>query len=557
MLMCFNLRWLNVSTVSLKLRYALIATISTVAISLPARSVDLITFNYPPLGDFSISVKDLDAFANEGKITPDLAFYTKRIKPKQLKQIQNLLKQRFEFSPVTVSEITYSSQGEQLLERIGKLVQTDSRENGMKSLRSALILAAADKTEGLTVVNVLHRFPGQQLHLKLTEGLSVVSNFSELLKSQKTVMTSLKQITNTEPATDAINFSSKLDLRQSGSFHWQKRRFEWMDHARHRLVPGDLYLPQAIAANSVPLIVISHGAAEDRTTFAYLAEHLASHGFAVAALEHMGSDANRFRQTFSGLASAPIATELLDRPRDVSFLLDELQRQAQSDPTLQQLNLQQVGLIGHSLGGYTALALAGAAIDFGQIKRDCNPNRSLNLSVVLQCRANEFKPDRYSLRDSRIRAIFAINPLDSTIFGKWGMSQVRVPVLLMGGSDDIVTPAVPEQIYPFTWLQAPDKYLAILEKGTHFSTLAVAKDDQVISVPKSLIGPNPAIAQTYTKALTVAFFQTYLADRSEFRPYLTAAYANSISQVPMQLNLFQSSATDKIAQILQEGSELP
>ena len=303
----------------------------------------------------------------------------------------------------------------------------------------------------------------------------------------------------------------------------------------------------------------SHGVAEDRQIFAYLAKHLASYGFAVAVVEHIGGNANRFKQYFSGLDPAPAATEVLQRPRDVSFVLDELQRLAVNDSTLRQLDLQQVGVIGHSLGGYTALALAGATIDFERVKQDCNPNRwhslsereSLNLSVLLQCRVQELPPSRYALQDPRIKAIFAINPLNSTIFGQRGMSQIRVPVFLMGGSDDIVTPAVPEQIYPFTWLQTSEKYLAILEKGTHFSTLAVAPQDRLFPVSDSLIGPDPQLARTYAQALSVAFFQTHLAQRREFQSYLNAAYATSISQMSLPLNLVRSSASAQIVQMLQ------
>jgi predicted dienelactone hydrolase len=321
----------------------------------------------------------------------------------------------------------------------------------------------------------------------------------------------------------------------------------------------DVYIPQInpskpVAVHSLPVIVISHGVAEDRTTFAYLAEHLASYGFAVVVPEHTGGSADRLRQYFSGLAPAPSATELLDRPRDVSFVLDELERKAKGDPVLQQLDLQQVGIMGHSFGGYTALALAGATIDFDQVKHACNPNRSLNLSTLLQCRANELPPNPYVLHDRRIKAIFAINPLGSTMFGQQGISQIKLPILLMGGSDDIVTPAVPEQIYPFTWLTTPDKYLAILEKGTHFSTQAISTDAQIIPVPASLLGPDPKIAQTYTKAVSVAFFQTHLANRREFDVYLNAAYANSINQTPLHLNLVKASASKQIAHILQTGN---
>ncbi len=544
MLMSFKLRWLKV---------AAIAMLSTLAIALPGRSAERITFNYPPFGEFTLSVQDLEVFAKSGKITPDFAFYAKRAKPQQLQQLRELLQQRAEFGSVYVSQFTYSPLVEKLLERIGELIQTDARDNGFKSLRAALILAAADKAEGLTVINVLHRFPGEQIHLNLTESLTLAGNLSELLKRRDTMIVALKQIASAEATTHPSDFSGQLDLRQPGPVHWQKQSFEWLDQVRHRSVLLDLYLPQT-PATSVPVIVISHGVAEDRQTFAYLAEHLASYGFAVVNLQHPVGNADSLRQYFSGLAPAPAATELLDRPRDVSFVLDELQRQKPSHANLQSLDLQQVGVIGHSLGGYTALGLAGATIDFDQVKRNCNPNRSLNLSTLLQCRANELKPGNYQLQDPRIKAIFAINPLGSTMFGQRGISQINLPVFLMGGSDDIFTPAVPEQIYPFTWLKTPDKYLAVLEKGTHFSAQAISTNAQVIPVPTSLLGPNPAIAQTYAKALSLAFFQTYLANRREFHTYLNAAYATSINQDPLHLNLVPASASDQIAQILQTAS---
>jgi predicted dienelactone hydrolase len=212
------------------------------------------------------------------------------------------------------------------------------------------------------------------------------------------------------------------------------------------------------------------------------------------------------------------------------------------------------------------LALAGAQIDFDRVKRSCNPNRSLNISVLVQCRANKLKPQRYTLQDPRIKAIFAINPLGSTLFGKQGLSQIRIPVFLIGGSDDIVTPAVPEQVYPFTWLQTPDKYLAMMVKGTHFSTQNISNSGSIFPVADNFIGPDPARAQVYTKALSLAFFQTHLADRREFQIYLNAGYAKSLAQsslgnispannlagnnFTLGLNLVRSTATESIARSL-------
>ncbi len=67
-----------------------------------------------------------------------------------------------------------------------------------------------------------------------------------------------------------------------------------------------------LASPPFPLIVISHGIASDRSSFVYLAEHLASYGFAVAVLEHPGSNAERIQLYFAGLAGPPDAAEFIN-----------------------------------------------------------------------------------------------------------------------------------------------------------------------------------------------------------------------------------------------------
>lgn len=553
-----------------------LATFITITLPMPGRAADRIVGRFPPLKDISISVGDLETFAKDGKVPTKYAQLAKQVPPAQLQQWRQLLQQRFEISPAYLSQFTNAPLVEKLLERIGESIQPASRKNGMKSLRAALISAAQDKKSGLTPINFIKQFPSRQINLDLAEVFTLYDNFTELFKRRDKTIVAFDRIANAEVTANNSDTNS-IDLRRQGSFRWQKRQFAWLDKSRQRMVPGDLYLPQTTTTAPLPIIVISHGVAEDRTTYGYLAEHLASYGFAVASLEHIGGDANRFRQYFSGLAPAPKATELLERPRDVSFLLDELQRQAQTDATLRQIDVKQAGLVGHSLGGYTVLTLAGAQLDFDLIKRSCNPNRSLNLSVLLQCRANELTPQAYRLQDPRIKAVFAISPLGSTMFGKQGMSQIRVPVFLLGGGEDIITPVVPEQIYPFTWLQTPNKYLAILDKGTHFSTQDISKSDNVFPVSDSLIGADPAQAQIYTKALSAAFFQTHLTNQSQFQSYLNAGYAKSLTQassrnveragitgttnlvvppkpVSLRLNLVGANAAESLSQVLQQDT---
>jgi predicted dienelactone hydrolase len=540
------------------LRYLGLGLLSTFLTATPGLGAERISFFYPPFGEFSLSVKSLETFAKEGKIDDELSFYASRATPQQLAQLRDLLQQRFNVSPTLISQVTYSPIGEQVVKRLGELLLTESQNNGFYAIRASLILAAADK-DGLTVVNLLRKFPSNTMRVNFTEGLRIVDDLSQLIKKKDEVFASLEQEAIAQGATSKIDFSKQPDLRSPGKFRWQKKTFELNDISRSRRLPVDIYLPEApsqstkeLSSPPFPLVVISHGLASDRSTFVYLAEHLASYGFAVAVLEHPGSNAERFQLYFAGLAGPPDAAEFINRPLDIKYLLNELQRLEKSDPTLQgKLNFQQVGAIGQSFGGYTVLTLAGAKINFSQLKQDCYPdNSSLNLSLFLQCQAAELPQKNYELKDDRIKAIIAINPINSSVLGQGEISQIKIPVMLVAGSQDIFAPPVFEQIRPFTWLLDSNKYLALIENATHFSAIAESSSrNDVLPVPSALLGPDRAAVYSYLNALSVAFLETHLLNRPEYRSYLQPSYATFISKEPLNLSLLQSLSVDQFNQI--------
>ena len=354
-----------------------------------------------------------------------------------------------------------------------------------------------------------------------------------------------------------INFAQQPDLVSPGSFTWVRKELIFRDWQRDRIIPTYFYLPSPkYPSQPFPVIVISHGVASDRSSFAYLAEHLASHGFAVAVLEHPGSNAERVQRYLTGLARPLEAKEFINRPLDVKFMLDELERWAKLNPHLEEkLNFQQVGAIGHSFGGYTVLTLAGAKINFQQLQQDCSGNiSSFNLSLFLQCQVTELQPKDYHMEDKRIKAVLAINPLSSSIFGESGISQVQVPVMLVANSQDIATPIVSEQVRPFTWLTTPDKYLVLIENATHFTsigeTMADNLENTVLPIPSALLGPNREPAYSYLQGLNLAFWQTHLLNRPEYARYLQPSYAEYLSQAPLHLSLLNSSSAEELHQVL-------
>jgi len=112
----------------------------------------------------------LETYAKEGKLDDDLAVYAQYINPQQLAQLRSVLLTRIELSPVAVSQFLYTPIGETLLERLGQVIQTGSRQPGFYALRSALVLAAADP-QGLTLLSVLRQFPTRSIRIDLKRSI--------------------------------------------------------------------------------------------------------------------------------------------------------------------------------------------------------------------------------------------------------------------------------------------------------------------------------------------------------------------------------------------------
>lgn len=537
----------------------------------PGRSAERIYVSYNLL-ERSIPVASLEAYARTGTIDDNLAVYAQFAGEEALKQLRTGLLAKAEIEPVAISQFLYSPQGEALLQRLGQVIQSESRDPGFKAIRAALILAAADP-EGLTPLNVLRKFPTRGIRIDVRRSLEIAAALQTAVNQTNQATVLVNQLAVLEAGTEVpIAFEQLPDLRRPGPFTWQKQTFTLIDlnrsaiinpirgyirsplaDLRGRLFPVDLYLPEIRSRTApAPVVVISHGLGGDRNTFTYLAQQLASYGFAVLVPEHPGSNAKQLEALINGTASEVAEpTEFVNRPLDITYLLNEMERRVTSDSNLQgRLNLQQVGVVGQSFGGYTALALGGAPINPQQLQAECRDlANTLNISLLLQCRATLLGTVPANLSDPRIKAVLAINPINSAVFGPASLSQITVPIMIVSGSADTAAPALPEQIQPFTWLTTPNKYLVLMERGTHFSTFAGGPGG-AIPIPEEVVGPNPEIARRYLNALSVAFFQTYIANQPNYRVYLTAAYTEAISEAAISLSLIRSLTADQLQQAI-------
>lgn len=197
-----------------------------------------------------------------------------------------------------------------------------------------------------------------------------------------------------------------------------------------------------------PLVVFSHSYALSPIVFSTLIEHFASQGYVVLAPEHNET----LDQSFSGLWKA-----LIDRPVDISQTIDHAERLNKSgEPLAGMIDTTNVAVVGHSYGGYTALAAAGARFDFAAYKARCASvpaDDPLNLfcgPIVpkesdMAARAGlAVAPSVLwpSLGDPRVKAAISMAG-DAYPFDQRGLAEIKVPVLAMGGTIDEGT--------PYTW----------------------------------------------------------------------------------------------------------
>ncbi|MEL6136396.1 MAG: alpha/beta fold hydrolase [Cyanobacteria bacterium J06628_6] len=542
----------------------------TLGLALPGWSAESITFSYGPV-ERSIQLDDLEALADEGVLSDDLQTYAGylNLESDDIEQIQQVLNEPADLDVVTIDRFLHTRQGEYLLNILADVVRTAGRRQDLRAIRGPVIVSAADPEEGLTVLNVLRNFPTPTIRVDLAKGLAIARELDRtILQTSAAInyISSEATILSKELPLTLSDLAAVEAATRPGPYRIERTAL------RQTPLPADIYAPLNAGGNRLterPTVVISHGLGYDRTVFTYLARHLASHGFVVIAVEHSGSSAEQINALLTGRSAMVVPdNEFVQRPTQISALLDYLEAQPVWQ---QQIDFERVGVLGQSFGGYTALALAGAPLSFDQLEAKCPPEAlSLNISLLLQCQALELAaPEASNLNDStldlsdqRVKAAIAINPISSVLFGPSSLSQIETPTLMLAGGADTVAPALSEQIRPFTWLTAPERYLMVMPLGTHFSTSAISETgSEAFVLPPDVIGQNPEIDQAYVAATGLAFFERYLQVGSRYRPLLssagTIALSDLLSQQEIPLWLLQNLSSRALnASFAQPNAEL-
>lgn len=535
--------------------------------ALPARSADNIYFDYGPFGR-TLPVSSLETFAEEGIVDDELApFFNFIPSDKQQRFQQTLTTPISELNPNLPAEFTdpfvlsqwlYTPIGESTLVRVGELIQTAGRQNGQYAIRSALLLAAADP-DGLSLMNIIRAYPTEGIRLNLPNVLTLIDAINTNREITEALLTETAERSAAAAAEEpSLDYGALPSLAENGPFAVEQRSLLLTDPERDRTFPVDLFLPADLDAvsGSLPVMILSHGYGDSRTNPQAIeaAQSIAANGYVAVLPEHIGSNKQYQTDLARGLNQESFeAMEFINRPQDIRFLLDTLEQQNATE-FQGRLQLERVGIVGHSFGGYTALAAAGATVDIEHLETQCTLDSNvtsdqINIALALQCRALELQASPNvlqqltdgSLADDRIGFVFTLSPV-SNLFGEAGMSNIQVPTVIMGGALDIASPVALEQVVVFEGLTTAQKYLYLAQNLSHTPELT--------RVALEVTNPNTEVVEGFNETrdlftnlivtLAIAHGNVYLQNDEDFLPYLTSAYVETVSIEPIKLHLLQS-----------------
>jgi predicted dienelactone hydrolase len=483
------------------------------------------------LGPFqqSVAIADLEKFAKTGRLPEGLEVFS----PFFTTEIREFLTKRFAVDPAFadkfVEEIRQTPVGRQILSSLNTALPGSTVDTIQVALNLAL-----KQVNGLSPLGFLRAYPQDNVTVDATQivGLAVELNPSNL-QSQALGVLLERELS----AKSYTSFKSTFDPSIIGNETVQEQTLNFFDRRRNRTLPVDIYWSRGNTEN--PLVVLSHGFGSNRKSLRYLAKHLASYGITVIAIEHPGSNAMSVNKAndAANLGKLLPPTEFIDRPLDVSFVLDELAKlNTQSGELQGKFNTEKVSVIGHSLGGYTALVLVTPEMNLEDLRKFCKNSLNLDKSPGdwLQCSAASLRDKKLRLQDKRVSQAIALNPVVGELFNKKALSQITKPVLILAGTEDAITPALKHQIAPFDRLQG-EKYLLTAIGGTHLSISDPAST--AYSIVKERRGEDARSLRRLTQGTTLAFVKQLTSEAKTYREFLTPAYAQFLSTPELPLRL--------------------
>jgi predicted dienelactone hydrolase len=275
--------------------------------------------------------------------------------------------------------------------------------------------------------------------------------------------------------------------------------FELQDTKRKREVPIRVYLPDT--KKPAPVVLFSHGLGGSRDNNPYLGNHWAGRGYVVVFVQHLGSDEGvwkeeRMGNVMSAMRSAASAEAFMDRVKDIPFVIDSLSKWngEKGHDLFGRMDLDHIGMSGHSFGAVTTQAMAGQSFIGGKI----------------------------SYLEKRIDAAVMMSPsLPKRGDADKAFGSITMPCLLLTGTKDdspIGDSSPEDRLKVFPALTAAPAWQVVFDGATHMDFGQREK-----GLKKGVLSRY----HTAILALTTAFWDAHLKGDKAAKSWLNGAEAKS------------------------------
>ncbi|WP_261375751.1 alpha/beta hydrolase family protein [Yersinia frederiksenii] len=248
----------------------------------------------------------------------------------------------------------------------------------------------------------------------------------------------------------------------------------------------------ALANGHFPLIILSHGSGGNNTSLAWLADKLVQQGIVVVASNHPG--------TTTGNSIPAQSAQLWLQTEDISFVISKLL----SDPHWKTvLDNQPIGVIGHSKGGYSAIAALGATLSLPRFVAGCQqqpaqPNCQFYTRARVKLDSLPVEKFEGNYADRRLDFAIALDPGMVPFYQNSSLSHLTAPLLLIN-AHYFISPDASVNLAGAKWvkqLNQPNITAITLANSGHFDFLPIcqpAAGTILAAEGESFICATPAI----------------------------------------------------------------
>lgn len=394
------------------------------------------------------------------------------------------------------SQLLDSWAGGQLLDEVGNLLTTADGGSTTALLQATLRQQLLQRRQ-VTLLSLLRGLPQQRLNLRVDALVVLAEQWRQQIRQQQQALQALQQL-------DLPRIPGRTpylgDLPRAPA-----PTLLSVAHRREPL-PLELWPSPVPQASTRPWLLVLPGLGGNADQLGWFAAAMAQWGWSVVVVQHLGSDGPALRAALEGQGPTPGASSLAIRLQDVQAVLEAQRRGQLAVPG------QGVVLVGHSLGGLTALLAAGVKPAPGLAGRCRRAIARLpvgNPSRLLQCElANTGAPAPLP-PSGDLRGLLLFNSFGSLLWPEGISSPRPLPLLMTGGSLDLVTPPLEEQLQLFLPALDPRSRLVLVEGGSHFSPVRLeARQEAVLQLGQDLVGVDPIAVQNQLLGISGAFLES-------------------------------------------------